>query len=64
MIMAAAMSENKMEPPPSNLRELLINLMPMANTATVIAMSTSDIAIIATQYNTPNSDAVKSVSKT
>lgn len=58
MIIAAAMNENKMEPPPSSLREFLINLMPMAKTATVIAMRTSDMAIIAIQYNTSNSDAV------
>lgn len=53
------MSENNTEPLPSNLRESLINLIPIANTPTVMAMSTRDMLIMATQYNTSKNDAVK-----
>lgn len=57
--MAVAMIENNIEPLPSNLREFLINLMPIAKTATVIAISTRDMPTMATPYNISKNDAVK-----
>ncbi len=64
-IMAAAIIENNIDPPPSTLREVFINLIPIANSAAVMAISTRDIAIIDIQYKISNKDAVNdwSVSK-
>ena len=55
--MTAATSEKAMQPAPRPFREDLTILRPVRNNATVIPASTSDIAIMANQYSTSNSEA-------
>lgn len=59
MIIEVETSENRIQPKPRPLRESLINLKPMTHKATVMAASTSDMAIIANQYKISNNVGIK-----
>ncbi|MNN70064.1 hypothetical protein D3C81_1858940 [compost metagenome] len=59
---AAAIRENRMQPAPRILRLPFSVLMPNMKSTTVIAASTSDIAIIENQYRILNTDGAMELS--